>query len=98
GFDLLGRNAGIKRGNHHDRYVDGRKQVHGHAHKRHRAHDGNDQTHHDDEEGILDGKAGHHCPPEFSPAEEPTSLGWIFWPLRNSLRLPMTTRSWSVRP
>ena len=93
GFDLLRRHAGIKRGDDHDRNVDRRKQIHGHAHKRHGAHDGDAQTDHDNKEGILDGKAGHHFPPVVSPAGAAKSLGWIFWPLRNSLRLPMTTRS-----
>jgi hypothetical protein len=58
-FDLLRRHAGIKCSHHHDRNVDLREQIDGHARHRRNAYNRHNQADHDDEVGIGEGKLGH---------------------------------------
>ena len=97
GFDLLRGHAGIEGGDHNDRDIDRRKQVDGHANERDRADDGDHQAANDDEKGVANRKTGHQLAP-LSVLGTETSLAWTFWPARNWLRLPITTRSCVVRP
>src|SRR5579864_1777478 len=98
GFDLLRRHTRIKSCNHHNGNIDGWKQVHWHAHEGDCAYDGDDQTTNNNEKWIANGKAGHQLAPSGSLVCAGVSRGVIFSPLRNWLRLPITTRSCSVSP
>ena len=53
-FDVLGRHAGIKRGHHHFRQIDGREKVHRHARQAGHPNDQEHQADHDDEVRIAD--------------------------------------------
>jgi hypothetical protein len=49
GFDLLRRHTRVKGGDHHDRDLHRRKQIHGHLHGGGDTHNRDNQTQHDDE-------------------------------------------------
>src|SRR5262249_37891255 len=90
--------ARIKRRHHHDGNVDLRKQVHRHARNGGDAHHRNHQAQHDDEIRISQREFRHYLPPLSPDRATSISFGVTFMPLRNSLRLPTTTRSPSVKP
>ncbi len=53
-LDVLGRHAGVKRGHHHFRQIDGREEVHRHACQAGDADDQQHQADHHDEVRIAD--------------------------------------------
>ncbi len=75
GFHFFWGHTGIKRGHDHHRNVDRGKQIYGHACHGHHPDHGHDQADHDDEEGILDGKARHYSRPPSSILASAMRLG-----------------------
>ena len=59
-FNLLRRHPRIERRNDDNRDIDFWKEIDGHTHDGRDADDHHKETHHQDEEGILDSEGGHY--------------------------------------
>ena len=58
-FDLLRGHAAVERGHQHDGNIDRRKHVHRHLHDAGDAQHADEETKHDDQVGMSDGKGWH---------------------------------------
>src|SRR5664279_1557924 len=98
--DLLRRHARVERCDYDDGNLDCWKQVDRHTCHHGYANHGNDQAHHDDEEGIPNSKAGHYCVPPASlvPSSNFINLGSTSCPAWNESKLATMTRSPSAMP
>src|ERR1700676_4881078 len=83
GFDLLWRHAAVKRSHQNHRDIDRRKHVHRHSSHAGQPENANEQTNHNEQVRMSDGKRWHKKD-SYSVTEGPTTLGETISPVLNS--------------